>query len=71
MQDIWNARHEIAGAYFRDTKEFRDNSRLKVPLPDGMGTAVCVLRSYGNEYGDVVVTTLWQDGETPDDGVAQ
>jgi hypothetical protein len=71
MQDVWNAAREIGVAYFTKTKpeEFRDNSRLKVSLPDNMGTAVCVLRASGNDCDDVVVTTLWQDGETPDDGV--
>jgi hypothetical protein len=71
IQDIWHAAREIAVAYFKTGPgEFRDNSRLKVPLPDNMGTAICVLRSINNDCGDVVVTTLWQDGEAPDDGVA-
>jgi hypothetical protein len=67
LMDVWHAARAISVAYFMtEPGEFRDNSRLRVALPDEMGTAVCVLRSCDNGQGDVVVATLWQEGEAPD-----
>jgi hypothetical protein len=35
-----------------------------------MGTAICVLRSCDNSSDDIVVATLWREGEVPDEGEA-
>jgi hypothetical protein len=69
LWDVWLSARAIAAAYFKTkrSEEFRDNSRLRVSLPDKMGTAICVLRSCDNNCGDVAVATLWQEGEAPDE----
>jgi hypothetical protein len=69
IMDVWHAARAIAAAYFTmiRSEEFCDNSRLRVALPNEMGTAVCVLRLCDKDYDDVVVATLWQEGEVPDE----
>jgi hypothetical protein len=71
IYDVWSATIEIARAFFEGgwmkdgSMMLRDNTRMKVKLPRGMGTAICALRAYPDDDGDVsaVLVTLWKEDE--------
>ena len=69
IDDVAQAARRIGVTFLKTGRQtidkiLRDDGRMKVELPREMGTAVCPLKKYDDEYdGSLVITTLWKEDE--------